>query len=139
MFSIAAQMLDKLETSCDLPIAQVPVLRRIAKDRAAVIQELGMSKEEGKELLNAVINGQGLDDEAPEHDVINALQKEGRFLRWVAVSSLTPLFRRLCVEPDRKWPEATCLHYWWTPVEDYSTAMGRSCSAHDSIASFAAL
>ena len=63
----------------------------------------------------------GIPDVLRENEYLNGLKLQGRLLRWVAVTIDPTFHTRVIDEGVKRWPEATCLHYMYSPVEDLIT------------------
>eukprot|EP00972_Heterocapsa_arctica_P078588 11588845-Heterocapsa_arctica.AAC.1 len=88
MFVLLVQMIDRLHIQLDHPASSFRCVREVANNRKTICDTVLLLQEsDGKELLNAVVNGQALAvaDKSPQAQAfLTALSQEGRLLRWVA-------------------------------------------------------
>ena len=89
IFTIARQLLDKLQPVPALPPQYMAVLDDIIHDRDAVCtKELQMNAEEGKQMLTEVMGGAALRDEFTNNKFLQKLQAVACYMRWLACSVL---------------------------------------------------
>ncbi len=118
-FSLLSQMFDRLKIKPVHPMLTFTAIRRCAAERENVCKDLGMSLGAGKNVLLQVLHGGSPPGACGSPAFIETLRKEGRLARWLASTQRSELYDSFRLDAEKRWPEATAFHYWWTPVEAY--------------------
>jgi hypothetical protein len=66
----------------------------------------------------SVGNGAAIPAKLAGNKFLQAFKREMHVLRWFAVTMRPSLYLNL-LEESHHWPEMSCLHYLWTPIEDW--------------------
>lgn len=115
------QIVDKVGLLLNHPVAELTSMRQYLSHRDSVHALVHKDPVTAKSLCMEVLNGMKIPDNVTDPEFLTRLRLEGRLCRWLAVT-LDPTFHSLLLsEGDKDWPEATCLFYLWTPVEDWVT------------------
>ena len=118
-FSLLHQIVAKLEPQPPLPDDLDKLLEELAHRRDSVISRLSVSQADGKEILNAVMNGGTAPDNLKDHEDIKRLQKLWLYARWVAVNALYDDYMLLKDNKKKPFPSASIFSLMWTAVEDW--------------------
>lgn len=104
-FTLMWQFVQKLTPDYSMPDDALKALERCAKTRAEVIEELKVSKADGKQILIEVVNGGSPPAKLLEHDVIVGLRKVPIWIKWLAVTKLPDLYSHCCSDKSKAVPE----------------------------------
>ena len=115
--SLPRQIVAKLEPQPPLPDDD-KLLEELARRRDSVISRLSVCQADGKETLNAVMNGGTAPDNLKDHEDIKRLQKLSLYARWVAVHALYDDYMLLKDNKKKPFPSASiflcCGRLWKT-------------------------
>ncbi len=121
MFTLVAQMVDKVEVLLPHPAAKMPTVRQYNQDRNSVIATVAggvLSHAAAKSLLIGTFNGQKIPSNTPAKELLEKLRMEGRICRWLAATLMPDLLRSLA-DDKKTWPEASVFFHLYAGVEDY--------------------
>ncbi len=117
MFTIIAQLVEKL--GVQMPGELETTLKLCAHERARVCTEmLRCDLTTGKQVLTATMNGASIPPRWEKNEVLLAVQKLARYMRWLACSLLPDVYENCRSDPERRFPEASTLFFLWSAVED---------------------
>ena len=114
-FSILMQLIDTMKPTF-FPAAEKECLR-CADDRAGVCKEMDVPMQEGKLLLNSVLNGQSVSDTQKGSKFLKKLQRTSRCVRWLAAEVVPEVAEHLKEEATRINPYASIVFFWWSAFE----------------------
>lgn len=117
-FTLMWQFVQKLTPDSPMPDDALKALERCAKSRAEVIEELKVSKADGKQILIEVVNGGSPPAKLSEHDVIVGLRKVSIWIKWLAVTKLPDLYSHCCSDKSKAVPENSVIAYLYQALED---------------------
>ena len=121
VFTVLTQLLDKLKPIPSLPRDLRATLERCVSSRDEICrEELKMSREEGKQVLTAVLYGGAIPEHLARNDFLICLSKISLYLRWLAMSLLQDEFDRFRTpEVGKKNPDRSILAHLYLAAEDY--------------------
>ncbi|CAE7810987.1 unnamed protein product [Symbiodinium sp. CCMP2592] len=118
-FVLMLQIMDRLSPTHPSWKSVRCTLEQCAKERNAIIAEqLKMCQKDGKSLMIKVFNGGTPPPSLVGNEFLFKLQKASLFCRWTAVTLLPEVYERCMQDQSREHPDASCLFYLWSAVED---------------------
>ena len=120
MFTLLHQIATRIRVSPAIPPGVLDTLERCAECRDELAADtLGTSVAECKALLTAVFNGEQPTGKWRGHEFVSKVRILGRHMRWFACSLLPEVLQERVANVDCEWPQASCLYFMWTALEDY--------------------
>ena len=118
--TLTLQLLEKLEPSPPLPNDVLESLKEWVTSRERVCQDiLKLPVAEGKQVVNAILNGGTLPEKLKDCTWTRRLQRASIYFRWLACSLLQDDYKELLRKGEKPFPSATMFYYMWTAVEDF--------------------
>jgi hypothetical protein len=118
-FVIFDQVLGKLDMADLIPTDVRNVIRDCAIKRDYICEELlHVDASTGKQILSSVLHGGQIRQPYEKNEFLVRLQKASIYLRWLACALMPEAYEYYCQQPDKKFPEATVLHHFYTVIED---------------------
>ena len=130
LFTLAHQIIPRLqlvnESSYENEIA---IIKRLAENRQEACEKyLGVSEQEGKDVLLNVFNGQHVSGQFVANEFLNEVAIAGKFFRYVACTAHPVAVQNILASAGDKWLEASVASHMWMGVEDYIlTTMVDAC------------
>lgn len=124
VFTVLTQLLDKLKPTPSLPRDLRVALDRCVSSRDEICREdLKMSREEGKQVLTAVLYGGAIPEHLASNEFLICLSKVSLYARWLAMSLLEDEFQRFRSPPAaKKNPDMSILAHLYLATEDFILA-----------------
>ena len=121
VFTLLAQLVQKLEVSPSMPAPLLEVLQGCALRRDEICAtELKVNREEGKRLLTSTLYGGQVPEHFETNEFLADLSKVSIYLRWLAISLLEDEFHRFrSSEVNKKNPDMSILSHLYLALEDY--------------------
>lgn len=122
-WSLLSQIVDRVQPKLNHPVAKVDAIRQYRNDKDVIFHSLSTDPATAKLVCLRTLNGASIAPEYVQNEFLQAVRKEGRFLRWLA-SSLDPTFHsQIIAEGEKQWPEATTMFYLWSAPEAWCTSV----------------
>eukprot|EP00435_Cladocopium_sp_Y103_P028911 s785_g7.t1 len=120
VFTVMSQVLDKLQVDPALPQDVRSALDRCVSDRDKVCSdELRTTREEGKQILTAVLYGGAIPQHLAGNQFLVRLSKVSLYMRWLAISLLEDEFHRFrSPSVNKKNPDMSILSHLYLAAED---------------------
>jgi hypothetical protein len=120
LFTLIAQLLEKLDVDPAMPAEAREALDLCAQNRARVCAEiLSLPGSRGKQLLVSTFYGGSVSPELQKLDFAHNLQKVSVYCKWVAISCLSDEYRAFLQDSKKTNPEGSLLSYLYTACEDF--------------------
>ena len=116
--TLTYQILGQLKPSPPLPGDLASLLDEITHRRSDFVKRLGVCDTEGKEILNALVNGGAIPPHLRNNESAQKLQRLSLYLRWVACNLLHDDYMKLKDSKQKQFPSATTFSLMWHAVED---------------------
>ena len=116
--TLLQQILAEVDPQPPLPDNLLKLLDRLVNDRAGVLKQLGLHIVEGKEMINAVLNGGNPPPTLKNYEIVHDLQRISQYVRWVACNLLHNDYMSLAENKQKTFPSSTILSLLWTSIED---------------------
>ena len=116
--TLLQQIIYKTAPQPPMPDDLVQLMDRFVKDRAGVLKELSLHTVEGKEMINTVLNGGRPPTSLRNNEIVQGLQKNSLYVRWMACNLLHADYMSLADNKQKTFPSSTILSLLWTSVED---------------------
>ena len=117
--SLLQQLLEKIKPEPPLPDDLQTFLKELKTQRESVIERLGFSFYEGKQIVNKILNGGSLPESLKTNETAKRLQRLSLYCRWIACNLLHKDYMALAENRKKNFPSATIFSLMWTCVEDW--------------------